>query len=352
MKITNRQSLILIHLSINGGNMQELLSVKSLSDSSERTLQRELSALQEARYVDRHGDGKLTRYTVSVLGKLMLVYPVELLDNYFRSEDRPEVSYDFSRLDLLSTEEIFDDSEKKELVKLDSEFRTNFSTLPGDLRKRELERITIELAWKSSQLEGNTYSLLETESLLKDGQKPSGRSEFETQMIINHKNALVFAQKNSDLFVGKITIQLIIELHKILVDKLDISHKIRDRLVAITGSAYRPLGNPHQIADELQKLCDVINAAPNVITKSLLAYVHISYLQPFNDGNKRTGRIMANALQVASGSFPLSLRALDATTYKLAILSYYEFGSIGNAKDNLLEQARYAVGHYSSKAEV
>jgi fido (protein-threonine AMPylation protein) len=349
MELTSRQNQILIYISLIGESIQGLLSYKPFQEVTERTIQRELLILQELGYINKVGRGKATSYVLSEVGKLSIVYPDDLLDEYFRNESRVEVSYDFERLNSLSQTELFSSAELIQLQSLDDNFRENLETLPPDLRKRELERITIELSWKSSQLEGNTYSLLETESLLKDGQKPSGRSEFETHMIINHKNALLFAQDNAELFCGKINPQLIMELHKILVENLEISHRIRDRLVAITGSSYKPLGNPHQISEELQKLCDVINASPNVYTKSLLAYVYISYLQPFNDGNKRTGRIMANALQVANSSFPLSLRALSATTYKLAILSFYEFGSIGNAKNTLLEQAKYAVKHYAPK---
>lgn len=97
----------------------------------------------------------------------------------------------------------------------------------------------------------------------------------------------------------------------------------------------------------MQKLCEVINSKQNIYEKALLAFTYICYLQPFNDGNKRTGRVLANAILYAHDSFPLSLRAVNVNTYKLAILAFYELGTLGNAKQVLVDQAKYAAENYA-----
>jgi len=216
---------------------------------------------------------------------------------------------------------------------------------PTDLIRRERERMTIELSWKSSQFEGNTYSLLETESLIKDGVVGKGKSKEETVMILNHKHALDFTADQKEAFSKKLTPSLVIDLHKILAKGL-FSFDIREQAVGITGSVYQPLDNKHQINDELQRFCDVVNEKESIFEKTLLAFTYICYLQPFNDGNKRTGRILANALLYANDSFPLSLRAVNVNTYKLAILAFYELGVLGNAKQVLIDQAKFAAEQY------
>ncbi|QQR51908.1 Fic family protein [bacterium] len=136
------------------------------------------------------------------------------------------------------------------------------------------------------------------------------------------------------------------DLHKFLAEGL-FDHGIRERLVGITGTVYKPLDNKYQIEDELKHLCEVINSKQIVYEKALLAFTYICYLQPFNDGNKRTGRILANAILYAHDSFPLSLRAIDITSYKLAILAFYELGILGNAKQVFADQAQFAAENYA-----
>jgi Fic family protein len=97
----------------------------------------------------------------------------------------------------------------------------------------------------------------------------------------------------------------------------------------------------------VRHLCDVINAKRDVYEKALLAFTYVCYLQSFNDGNKRTGRILANAILYANDSFPLSLRAVDVNTYKFAVLAFYELGTLGNVKKVFIDQAKFAAENYA-----
>ncbi len=225
-------------------------------------------------------------------------------------------------------------------------FREGLKAASPDIIRRERERITIELSWKSSQFEGNTYSLIETETLLKEGIPARGKTQEETTMVLNHKKALDFSAQHPRLFSKELQLQTIIELHRLLAEGL-FDQGLRERPVGITGSAYKPLDNKFQIEDELRHLCAVINRKQCVYDKALLAFTYICYLQPFNDGNKRTGRILANAILYANDSFPLSLRAVDVNTYKLAILAFYELGTLGNAKQVFIRQAKFAAENYA-----
>lgn len=326
--------------------MSRLSRMPAFSEVTERTLQRDINELIEAGLVARQGEARAIMYSVTSVGRLGLTLSEERLKTLFAHEERKDLSYDFDRLEILRTTPLFNEEELGQLDEYNYVFQEKLKAASPDIIRRERERITIDLSWKSSQFEGNTYSLLETETLLKEGIPASGKSPEETNMVLNHKTALDFSEQHKEIFAKDLRAGTIIQLHKYLAEGL-ISHGIRERLVGITGTVYKPLDNKFQIEEELKHLCDVINAKQSVYEKALLAFTYICYLQPFNDGNKRTARILANAILYAHDSFPLSLRAVDVNTYKLAILAFYELGILGNSKQVFVSQAKFAAENYA-----
>ena len=193
---------------------------------------------------------------------------------------------------------------------------------------KELEYLTIELSWKSSSLEGNTYTLLDTQLLLTEGIKAKNRTEFETQMILNHKDAISFIAENSELFRSSIDFRTVEELHRIIGRNLGIESGIRKKIVRISASNYEPLSDPQQLREAADTVLSVISRATNPFVRGLLALTLIPYLQIFEDGNKRTGRMLANALLITSIGKGFSLRKTEARELALAYLSFYEFNSV------------------------
>jgi Fic family protein len=143
-----------------------------------------------------------------------------------------------------------------------------------------------------------------------------------------------------------LTISRIEDIHRLLVKELDVDFNIRSRLVGITGTNYRPLGNQFQIREALQQTCDLINSRQNVFEKALLALVLLSYIQAFNDGNKRIARITSNALLIANGYCPISFRTVDSIDYKKAMLIFYEQNNIAAFKQIFISQFEFAVKSY------
>jgi Fic family protein len=346
MSISNRQQQIMVSLMAGSNTLPQLVDLSEFREVTERTLQRDLNELIEQGFVERQGEARAISYSVASSGKINLALSEMQLEVIFSEESREALGYDFDRLGVLNNTPLFTVEETKELDGFNETFRKKLKTASADIIRRERERITIELSWKSSQFEGNTYSLLETETLLKEGIPAKGKTQEETTMVMNHKKALDFSEEHREEFAGNLQVQTVIELHKLLAEGL-FDSGLRERLVGITGSVYKPLDNKFQIEDELRHLCDVINAKRNVYEKALLAFTYVCYLQPFNDGNKRTGRILANAILYANDSFPLSLRAVDVNTYKLAILAFYELGTLGNAKKVFIDQAKFAADNYA-----
>ncbi len=346
MSISTRQQQIMSAFLVGSSSLPQLTQLSTFADVTERTLQRDINELIELGLVNRQGEARAVTYMVTASGQLGLTLSESQLEQIFANEKRLDIHYDFTRLDALQANPLFTEKERELLSQYDSVFKKKLRTAPRDILRRERERITIELSWKSSQFEGNTYSLLETETLLKEGIPATGKTQEETTMVLDHRKALDFSEHHKDEFAGTLTVQTVIELHRLLAEGL-FDHGIRERLVGITGSVYKPLDNKFQIMEELQHLCDVINAKESIYEKALLAFTYVCYLQPFNDGNKRTGRILANALLYAQDSFPLSLRAVSVNTYKLAILAFYELGILGNAKQAFLSQAKFAAENYA-----
>ena len=345
MKLTNRQQRIIALISV-----QKELSISQIlellnEDISQVTINRDLAKLVKNQFLTKVGKARAIRYAVSNFYKLFV--PVNL-DTYFTKEpDQRNSTQNFNHklYDLLVDINIFTAEEKELLKSIKEKYQKNISDISPTLYKKEMERLTIELSWKSAQIEGNTYSLLETEKLFLERESAKNKSKEETQMLLNHKDALNYLLENKNL-AENLNLRVIEEVHSLLIKDLGVSKNIRSRGVGITGTAYKPLDNEFQIKDYLVKMCNLINSKDNGFEKALLAIVLISYIQPFEDGNKRTGRMIGNALLISNNACPLSYRSVDSVDYKKAILLFYEQNNISAFKQLFLEQNKFGVKNY------
>jgi Fic family protein len=187
--------------------------------------------------------------------------------------------------------------------------------------------------------------LLETERLLKEKETASGKTKEEASMLLNHKAALDFIIDNPN-YLNPISVSKIKDINSILVKELAVERNLRKRRVGISGTNYKPLDNEFQIHEALQSTCDVINKKSNVYEKALLALVLISYIQPFMDGNKRTARIVSNAILLSENYCPQSFRTVDSIEYKKAMLLFYEQNNISTFKELFINQFEFAVETY------
>lgn len=84
---------------------------------------------------------------------------------------------------MLDKNEILSPAEILKLTELQQKYQANSAQLSDVEYKKDLERLVIDLSWKSSQIEGNTYSLLETERLLKDKETAAGKTKEEAIVL-------------------------------------------------------------------------------------------------------------------------------------------------------------------------
>ena len=324
---------------------QEILDGLNLNISV-ATLRRKLQELVAQDLINAIGELKSRKYEIS--NGYNIIRPIEV-DQYFEKEIDERIIQDKFNSDLISQTlqniSIFTNTELDQLNNLQEKFKSNSSKLSKSEYKNELERLAIDLSWKSSQIEGNTYSLLETERLLKDKETAAGKTKDEATMLLNHKDALDFIIKNPN-YIVPLTVSSIEDIHSILVKELDISRNIRSSRVGISGTNYKPLDNEFQIKEAVESMCTLINSKKNVFEKAFLSLVLISYIQPFSDGNKRTARIISNAILINNHFCPISFRTIDSIEYKKAMLVFYEQTNISPFKKVFIGQFEFAVNTY------
>lgn len=313
---------------------------------SDATLKRVIAAGIKAGDIVAEGKARATRYRLSPQAQLLM--PLNL-DTYFALEvDERQVhsSYNFELINgLLAETRLFSDKELAHLDALQDEFRQHVNELTDNEYRKEMERLGIDLSWKSSQIEGNTYTLLETERLLRESKTAEGKTKEEAVMLLNHKDALSFILDKPD-YLQELTVSHIEDIHQLLTKDLSIDKGLRRHRVGITGTNYHPLDNEFQIREAMRDACKLINSKYNIFEKALLTLLLLSYIQPFLDGNKRTARITSNAILIANDYCPLSFRSIDSIDYKKAMLIFYEQNNLYAFKQIFIEQFEFAVKEY------
>ncbi|MCX6718830.1 MAG: Fic family protein [Candidatus Taylorbacteria bacterium] len=343
-QLNNRQQRILDFIASKGqAQNQEVVEFFASQNDilSRETMTRELTELVSLKYIAKTGKGRAVSYKLVDAHPLLRAFDHE---SYLAKD--PEVrSADFIKFNreiipkLLG---LFSDDEVVMLKEKGDEFRKRIAELPKTLIQKEYERITIELSWKSSKIEGNTYSLIDTETLIKEHIEAVGHKREEAVMILNHKKALDYIFNNKDRFKN-ISLRDIEDIHRLLVDGLDVRFGLRSKAVGITGTNYRPLDNNYQIREAIEKTCVEINKADDPWSKALISLIMTAYIQPFEDGNKRTSRLMANACLITGEVCPLSFRSIDENDYKKAIIVFYELQNALPMKRIFLEQFKFAT---------
>ncbi len=343
---SQRESEIINFIKTNGESSSKKIFDNLPLHISYATLKRVLTKLLSEASIESIGKGRGTKYIISSTYKLLESID---LDKYYEKEiDDREINESFNLeiiTETLKKHSVFTKSELEKLINLQKDYKTNIEQLSKTEYKKELDRLAIDLSWKSSQIEGNTYSLLETERLIKEKETASGKTKEEAIMLLNHKDALDFIIENLD-YLHPLSVAKIEDIHSILLKELAVERNLRRRRVGISGTNYRPLDNEFQILEALKSTCDLINSKESIFEKALLALVLISYIQPFMDGNKRTARIVSNAILMNDNYCPLSFRTVDSIDYKKAMLLFYEQNNISRFKEIFITQFEFAVKTY------
>ena len=255
MNLTKRQGLILDFINnkffISRLEIEEYIA--SVDDKiSKITVIRDLDFLLKNKLIKKEGKARNVHYLPYSKNELFIEYDI---DNYFKIDvDNRNIKYlNFNFEIFKNLKNIFSTSELKKIENMSNIFSEKIAKLPPAILKKEYERLLIELSWKSSQIEGNTYSLLDTEILIKENIEATGHKKEEAIMILNHKRALEFIFENKDYF-NELSLKKIEELHYLLTQNLNVNKGLRKTPVGITGTNYKPLSNELEIKEAMEKL--------------------------------------------------------------------------------------------------
>lgn len=213
------------------------------SNISYATLKRNLTKLVFENYIITKGKGKGTKYLISP--SYGLLYPIDIEAYYKKEIDERDIQEGFNFQiisEILDKHRIFTNKELEKLKNLQNIYKSNIAQLSDYEYKKELERLAIDLSWKSSQIEGNTYSLLETEKLLKEKETAAGKTKEEAVMLLNHKETIDFIMDNPD-YLSPLSVLRIEDIHGMLTKELAVERNLRKRRIGISGTNYRPLDN-------------------------------------------------------------------------------------------------------------
>lgn len=341
------------------------IGVEALSQAlgagiSRRTLQRRLASLVEQQRIRAGGEGRALKYrarpstgdvTIAVQGAVATISAGQVtaevyiptspegeeIKAYVRQprQQRKPVSY---------RNEFLEQYRPNQTAYLPESLRAQLHSLgrspaektpAGTFARDILNRLLIDLSWASSKLEGNTYSRLDTERLIEFGQAAEGKDALETQMILNHKSAIEYLVRDTEQ--AGVTAETIIALHAFLSDGLMpdplTCGRIRNRPVEIGGSVYLPIAMPQRLEELFSIVMSMAAEIQDPFEQSFFLMVHLPYLQPFEDVNKRVSRLAANIPLIQHNLCPLSFIDVPQQAYVDAMLGVYELNRIELLRD-------------------
>ncbi len=229
--------------------------------------------------------------------------------------------------------------------------KVGMTNLPaGTYVRQVMDRLLIDLSWNSSRLEGNTYSLLETQRLLDLGENAEGKATEEAQMILNHKSAIeMLADQAEEIGFNRYTI---CNLHALLSDNLladpAACGRLRARPVGISQTVFHPLEVPQQIEERFLELLAKAGAIDDPFEQAFFVMVHLPYLQPFEDVNKRVSRLAANIPLIRYNLCPLSFIDVPQGDYIKGIIGVYELNRVAYLRDVFVWAYRRSAARYSA----
>ena len=220
---------------------------------------------------------------------------------------------------------------------------------PGTYLRQVFDRLLIDLSWNSSRLEGNTYSLLETEQLLELGRNAEGKDLREAQMILNHKAAIeLLVEASSEIGLNRFTV---CNLHALLAQNLldpQVCGRVRSKSVGITGTVFHPLAGPQVLEECFDQVLHTAAAIEDIFEQAFFVMVHLPYLQPFEDVNKRVSRLAANIPLVCANVCPLSFVDVPQIDYTQGILGVYELKRVELLRDVFVWAYERSCTRYSA----
>ena len=221
----------------------------------------------------------------------------------------------------------------------------------GTYARKVLEQLLIDLSWYSSRLEGNRKSLLDTRELFARGRMAT--DDADAIMLLNHKDAIEFMVDAVPTY--GISAPVVRNIHSLLMQGLLANSEslgaIRKTVVNIADTVYVPTQVQSLLEEMLRSVVDKARNVKNPVEAAFFLWVNLAYLQPFEDGNKRTSRLCANLPLLLGNCAPLSFLDVEPGDYAMAMLGAYELLDLTLATELFAWTYRRSVPKYRTILE-
>lgn len=225
----------------------------------------------------------------------------------------------------------------------------------SSLSRSELRDLAVVWCYYSGKIEGNTYTFVETEALIKDGITSEKRYE-DAKMLKNLYNIFVAEQSYiTDSQPELIDDRLLLRIHGRITEGLisdeDLG-QIRDRAVAITGTDYKPPKHRREIMMHLGEVLYTQERIAHPLERAIYLHCNIAKVQPFIDGNKRTARLIEAICLMNNGLIPVySAKDADILAYRRGLIAFYETGDYRLYADYFLGRQIERINEIADEAE-
>ena len=309
-------------------------------DASKSTVWRALRRLVDAGQLQVVGEGRATTYRVAGSEAVLthLRTPMHL---------RPPTRYrkEFAGRYRPNETRYLTDADRAALKKAGTPVVAPLPASEGaTYARRILEQLEIDMSWASSRLEGTSYDLLETARMVRSAKPASGKSLRDAVMILNHKEAIRYVVETlAEIEIGATGIR---NIHALLANQLIADRTLQGGLrrmpVVIRKSTYITVDDLFTLREEFDALLSKAAQIEDPFEQSFFLLVHLPYLMPFADGNKRTSRIASLIPLLKADLAPMSFLAIDERAYVRGLLGVYELNDV-----SLLREA-YVNGYIAS----
>jgi hypothetical protein len=266
---------------------------------------------------------------------------------------RPPVTYSETWLDsyIPNQSAYLSAEQKNELKKLGK--RAPTYGLAGTYIQKIYNRLLIDLSYNSARLEGNTYTLADTEQLVMQGVAAQGKPNAERIMILNHKEAIRYLVQNMESLTA--TEETVRTLHYLLADSLvapGMAGQVRVDSIAVSGTTYSPLEGRERLSRLLNQLLEKARRIEDPFEQSFFLLGHIAYLQAFVDVNKRTARLASIIPLIAHDYVPQSFVDVGKSDYLKATIVFYELNEVSPLAELYCWSYRRSCQHFDTSVQV
>ena len=322
--LSDRQNSILKQLLKNPNQALSIKDLLPFFKVSRTTLFRDLSTMLKQDLLLADAQTRARTYRLNPLSDAYLIWDLSR-----PPQQRQQVTYNPTLLENYQPNETFLLSDTQRTLLSDVGNIAYTESLPSDKNyTRLISTLLIDLAHASSNLENVPISWLDTKTLIEFGEYPNSLDKTQLKIVLNHKMAINYLTSHAE------TIQPsqrdIFDLHSLIAKDLiadaSVIGTLRQHIVRFSDSGYMPPDNPHLLKEAFEQFCNKARAIRNPYEQAFFIMIFIPYLQPFQDGNKRTSRLSMNIPLLKNHLAPFAFTDLSKGDYMFGLLAFYERG--------------------------